>query len=589
MKFLKHISSFVFKRRRGCRGCAIGCLFLLFLLAAIIACSVLLFSSVGSAKATAIMGESSPLRVWLLIDNSNSMFDKGGVGSDPDLLRIAAARLFIAYLGVDEPDLIHQVGVIFFGTVAETAVPPTLLHNDTQRDQLIEAIANPPRMGWTDHLAAMQLAQSLDAPTGARPALVLLTDGKPEGDSGSPLTDQQAYIQALRNVGAELATANIPLFLVLLANDATDADADIAQIWQPLWQELSAATPPGRYFVARSAADLPGIYHDIVVALTGNETAGALLDTAVPEDGLEHSLPVADGLAQMTLVISKSDPTQEVTIMTAAGRPLSPQDATARHAGQPGVTAEEIWVIEHPTPGVWAIRVHGEGQITIWQDYKPAATPLPTATIPPTKTPTVTPQPTATASSMVVAQVSTALPTSAPPTSAAPAPFPSPTPLPKLAKTSSPHPTRNAQWWWGVVALVLSGSGYGLYHWRIARRPTLSGQMRFPGAAANLPTLLDLDALARSRLTLGRPPADIPLPGAMTQAILYTGAPLDDTWEVWLQGPSDILLNGLAVLHDMPLNDAAILDFGSGLQARYENLPLRRAARGARRPMTQLS
>lgn len=140
-----------------------------------------------------------------------------------------------------------------------------------------------------------------------------------------------------------------------------------------------------------------------------------------------------------------------------------------------------------------------------------------------------------------------------------------------------------------MAVLALSGSGYGLYRRHITRRPTLSGQLRFLGTAANMPALVDLDTLSRSRLTLGRPPADILLPGAMTQASLCTGVPLDDTWEVWLQGPSDILLNGLAVLHDMPLNDAAILDFGSGIQAHYENLPLRRAARGTRQPITPLS
>lgn len=571
--------------RRGCRRLLTGCLLLLLLLM-LSSCSLLIFFLLprqAHAAAGDLPATQSPLQVLLLIDNSNSMFDKGGVGSDPDLLRIAAARLFIAYLGVDEPDLIHQIGVIFFGTTATTTVPLTPLQNDAQRVQLAAAIANPPRMGWTDHLAAMQLAQSLYTSTGTRPALVLLTDGKPEKDSGSPLTDQQAYIQALRNVGAELAAANIPLFLVLLANDATDTDPDIAQVWQPLWAELSAATPPGRYFVARSAADLPGIYHDIVVALTGNETAGVLLDTIVPEAGLAHSLPVADGLAQMTLVISKSDPTQEVTVVTAAGRPLSPKDATVRHTVQPGVAAAEIWVIEQPPPGVWTIRVHGEGQISIWQDYKLAATPLSTATIFSAKTPTITPRPTATAViSAVVAPASTAISISVLPTTAAP------TPLPKLAKTSSPPP-RSTHWWWAMAVLALSGSGYGLYRRHITRRPTLSGQLRFLGTAANMPALVDLDTLSRSRLTLGRPPADILLPGAMTQASLCTGVPLDDTWEVWLQGPSDILLNGLAVLHDMPLNDAAILDFGSGIQAHYENLPLRRAARGTRQPITPLS
>ena len=64
-------------RRRITRGCGIALILLLLL--SCLSC-VLLGVLVGRATATeADVG----LDVMLVVDNSNSMFDKGGIGSDP--------------------------------------------------------------------------------------------------------------------------------------------------------------------------------------------------------------------------------------------------------------------------------------------------------------------------------------------------------------------------------------------------------------------------------------------------------------------------------------------------------------------------
>ncbi|MCP4425337.1 MAG: VWA domain-containing protein [Chloroflexi bacterium] len=255
---------------------------------------------------------AEPLAVWLLIDNSNSMYEKGGVGSDPELLRLDAARLFLSYLGVDERDVVHRAGIIFFGTGADTAVPLTSLTNDNQRTQLFAQIADPPRMGWTDHLAGLQLAREKieDGGGNGRPAIILLTDGRPEWPELSSATAQNDYQDALRTQGEALAADNVPLFIILLANETSTNDAAIANIWQPLWQEMSQAVPPGRFFVAQTAHDLLPIYHEIVVALTGEQTAGAVLETDAPVSGVKSTFTVQPNLAQLTLVISKADPAQ---------------------------------------------------------------------------------------------------------------------------------------------------------------------------------------------------------------------------------------------------------------------------------------
>ncbi len=80
------------------------------------------------------------------------MWDKGGIGSDPDLLRVEAANLFVAYQGVDTARPGNRLGVIHFGGSSQLIVPLTLLDSAEQRQKVRAAIANPRRMAWTDPL-----------------------------------------------------------------------------------------------------------------------------------------------------------------------------------------------------------------------------------------------------------------------------------------------------------------------------------------------------------------------------------------------------------------------------------------------------
>lgn len=93
--------------RRIRRGCLIS-----LTVVALLSCLSCLLLGVLVRKATAV-GSGASLDVILSIDNSNSMFDKGGIGSDPDMRRIEAAQMFISYLGIDS-EASHRLGVVFF-------------------------------------------------------------------------------------------------------------------------------------------------------------------------------------------------------------------------------------------------------------------------------------------------------------------------------------------------------------------------------------------------------------------------------------------------------------------------------------------
>ena len=223
-------------RRRA--GCLVAVILLMLLAAA------LLVWGGWASQAAAQSASGSP--IWLLIDNSDSMSELGGVGSDPEGLRFEAAKLFIAYLSETVPN--HQVGIIFFGSEPEVIAELTSLKNISERQALSNKLTSTELLGWTNPLAAIELAESLTSTTGAPPVLDLLPDGKPE--LNDPSFDAERYQKALLAKSQQLTQKNIPLFTIQLVNEATTQDVEIQTVWQPLWEGLSEAVAPCQVYLA---------------------------------------------------------------------------------------------------------------------------------------------------------------------------------------------------------------------------------------------------------------------------------------------------------------------------------------------------
>jgi hypothetical protein len=558
-----------FSPARGCRRLVLGC-FVVFILAGVLSCA-LLFLAIHSLEAAIqpqSVEEAKPLAVYLLIDNSNSMFEKEGIGSDPALLRIEAARLFISYLGVDDSDLTHACSVIFFGGEANIVVPMTPLSSDRRRAEIYALIAQPGRMRWTDHGLALALAHeniATVASAGRQPAIVLLTDGKPEWDDRPTAAEIEAYAARLRRQGTELGQAGIPLFIILLANEATDADPDIAAVWQPVWEEMVQSTPGGRFYTARQAEGLAGIYHDIVVAISGGQTDGPVVSDEVGPAGLRQDVEVEADLARLTLVIRKSQPELTVTILQPGGTPLSDAQPRVRHAGQPGVTGEEIWVVDDPVPGTWTVLADGQGRVIVWKDYRtkpaPMASPTPAPTATPTPAPTGTPRPTQVI--VTPAPHRTAVPYSLPPEARA-----------TIAET------KTFPWPWVVLAPLAAGLARVVYRQLHGRQPIVEGELHAvagPGFADGQ-AVVELDSLNKASITIGPSPADIPLTGTDRCITLRPGPRLGDSQQMLVSGPPEALLDGRPLGPDQPLNDLATLTLGPN-ELQYQNLRLGSAIR----------
>jgi len=411
MELLYDVSSGLRGRARSC------CLVIIFLvLLTLILC--LAMGVLAGRRLAAAAELHKSYDVFLLIDHSNSMWEKGGIGSDPSLLRVAAAQLFISYLGVDSSGAEHRVGVIHFGEESELVLPLTPLGDDAQRAEIGERIAHPQRMRWTDPNAALAMAydQLFGEPREPmrQAAVVLLTDGKPEWSQQPTGQEITEYVSEMRQWGQRFADQGVPLFIVLLQNAATDADPTIARFWAPLWEEMAEATPPGGFYTARQDEQLLTIYHDIVLRLRGGMESDVVLDETLGTGGDEtvRLIEVEPGLAKVTFLVWKSDPALEVTLVKPDGRLLRADDPGVRQAGEPGRTREEIWTVENPPEGAWKAVVIGKGRVKVWKDWPAVpATPTPTHTPTHTATPTVTPMPTSTATPT---HTPTATPTSTP-------------------------------------------------------------------------------------------------------------------------------------------------------------------------------
>jgi hypothetical protein len=193
--------------------------------------------------------------------------------------------------------------------------------------------------------------------------------------------------------------------------------------------------------------------------------------------------------------------------------------------------------------------------VTLFVSKAAVLTPTTTAMTMPAVTPT--PSPTPTAIKSIVLQ-------------------PSP-----LSSTGATIPETPPRWPFLLIGLMVLTCGTAVLYWRRQHnRLWVSGTVRLlDGQLAAGSTLIDLDDLRREVVTIGPPPADVPLPDAIAQIAIRPVISMDDICDYIVTPLSgNITLDGLPLTRDTRLTDTAVLDLG-GVRMRYENLWLRQAER----------
>jgi len=187
-----------------------------------------------------------PLTVLIVLDTSLSMMEGDRIGH--------ARRAATEFLGALEP--VDEVGVIEFSSTVRELVAPTIDHDAARR-----AIAGVTARGGTALYDA--LAHSSDrlrpTPEGRRRAIVLLSDGRDEAESGltpgSVLTFEESFAEAVR--------AEVIVYAIGLGRDL-DKKPDffgrltLAEVLTRLAEETG-----GQALFAAKAERLGGVYADI--------------------------------------------------------------------------------------------------------------------------------------------------------------------------------------------------------------------------------------------------------------------------------------------------------------------------------------
>lgn len=567
-------------RQRSC-GC---CLLLVLLFLLLVAGLVFLIVRAASAES-----ELPPAYdVVLVSDQSTSMWDCDGIGTDPELLRVDATRLFINTLGADSGARYRLALLHFGGEVAQVA-PLTDLADAAARQALIEAASHPQPMRWTDHLLALQAAGGLlqaAGQPGSQRLIVLLTDGEP---APMPSTgyDDTRYLAALQAEAAVLAQQGTTLAIVALTDTRTSCGRHAAADWLGHWAELAETTPGGALYTASQAEDLLPVYHAIVRGLTGAAQGASSPTSATLLAGrpLTVTVPVTEPLASVILTIWKADPTTTVQVIDPAGSVIAADQPGVTVAGRGPTARDEVWRVAQPQQGVWQVALSGLGRVSVWQDRIPlptatpsatasptsAASPTPTATASPTAAPTVTPAPTpsATATRVALGLPRIIISTATPKPTASLTPTASPTA--RHGDTPSAPPSGHLPLWPFLIGGALGISGLaGLL---IVRKqgPFLTGQLAPIAVPADSTLVMprDLGSERRRRVYLGQ---------RGEREWRLTGWP--GTVRLTVEGrrsvnispvAGEIMLNGQALHRPTPLEDGAVIGCGA-YQIRYENL-----------------
>lgn len=261
----------------------------------------------------------------LVIDNSCSMFPRDQIlpgctafGSDPELLRIIGADLFIARLGFAETNEgNYNLGVVGLGDEPQLLFP--LQNLVGARDLAAKSIANPAPQLATKLIPALEMAYkelttSVNSQASNMKAVVLLTDGVPYPRENQANADIERLIDN---------HSDIPLFVMLLQSSDKDLEA-----YNLFWEEMQSTKTHVYVSKVTDSTQIEQAYNSIVAKIQNTVPA----DGRVVSPNQPYKFFVSEDVQRIiiTTVHPLGDSQSQVTVLDPEGKSIS--------ENEPGVT-----------------------------------------------------------------------------------------------------------------------------------------------------------------------------------------------------------------------------------------------------------
>lgn len=325
---------------------------------------VMLIGQVGISPATAEETRCNQLQLLFLIDQSGSMNSVStSRENDPNELRFAAPRTAVENL-IDRhirlyPDDEYQFSIVHFGTLPKLGLDWTPIQATTSEEGQIfmDSIADVfeqktlgvASLGDTNFRAAFQYAASMFSKldgnqpySGGCPkrAIILLTDGKPEGDFASTGTADH-----MKNLQKELSESiSIPpysLYVVAMNDSSRDYWKEMAPHWEKIVGDQSR---------------MGLVFDQEEVGKRFREILDELLGKGEVEDFCTGTRIIPPYLQWLSITYYKpGDASEHLIIKDEKNIPINPNRQDMRVALSGENTAIETMRIENPIPGAWNI------------------------------------------------------------------------------------------------------------------------------------------------------------------------------------------------------------------------------------------
>ena len=350
-------------------------LLMILLLAVFVSGGFFVYKQYEASIPKAFVQSSRPkFDIFLLIDHSGSM--KGDsmdpIPSDPDGIRVKAAKYFVDYLQhFSDPSSIHRISIINFGsdTPEDKQIPLTPI-NTAQKAKEIKDKIQEYSLGYTNFLQAVRKANEFfqkDQVAGdaRQPVIIIFTDGEPKDTRGlskdAYFKELEDYINSnMKNMKLPGVARQISYKIYVIGLDARGA------YWQRDADQWNRLTSNGASLLAQaSEEELEARYGKIIETLFSTQ-AGEWKDLKAGEE-LKFIIPPYVEKAIITVKKDLKLQNQKLAIHTPSGELLKECKKLQSSPGG-GIT---LYALVEPQAGEWKLSISPSGKVRVKSDLLP--------------------------------------------------------------------------------------------------------------------------------------------------------------------------------------------------------------------------